>query len=341
MEMYHNQNDMLSAAQSAITLACRQYVSEGMDEEGLRGVLANIPDELWADAGASLSLVAILVEDEELYDFCLQKKESFAELICGFLPTAFWNNKEGILRFTEFIVDSMISWCSFATISDFEDILGFVPDEVRNDRYFTLSMIEMVAARENSLEWNGDFTDLIPESFLHDKDALLAVVTYIMGANQPNASNFDLVPAAAWEYSEIIFWILDHFRNEYESDHFLFTMYPVFRGSKRDYLESFLHFIPKRFKSDKSFVREFLEYACFFDELEPFYTWMDEGLWHDPDVVLQALEEDCAAILYVPREVTEVESVKKYVEEDLDWEWDVRGFSEEALPSWIREMKTK
>lgn len=333
--------EMLNVALETITSACEQYVSDLIDENSLREVLANIPGELWGDAGASLSIITILVENEGMYDISLKKNRSFAEFICSFLPTVFWNNRDGILNFTKFIVDNMISWCFFATISDFKDIIQFVSDEVRGDRSFILSVVEMIAERANSLEWNGDFEDIVLESFLNDKDDLLAVVMFIMGANQSNAADFGLVPAAAWEYSEIIFWILSNFQDEYESDRYLCTMYPVFRGSKRDYLESFIQFIPEKFKTDKGFVIGLLDYTYFSDEFDVIYNWIDQRLWSDKEVVLKMLESDVTAIVYVPQELSVDEEIKKYIDENIDFEWDLTGVPAERIPGWIKEYCTE
>ena len=95
MEQYNNKNDMLSAARSAITSACEQYVSDKIDEDSFRMVLADIPDELWEDEDTSLGMIAILIEDEKMYDRSLEKKKAFVEFICSFLPTVFWDNKGG------------------------------------------------------------------------------------------------------------------------------------------------------------------------------------------------------------------------------------------------------
>ena len=337
MEQY--KNETLEAAKARIAVACEEYVSDKIDEDGVRDVLSAIPEALWADESAALSMVTILVEDDELYDKSLEEDKYFAEFICGFLPEAFWNNRDGILSVTGLIVDSLISWCSFASFSDFTDVLRFVPDCVRQDRAFLLSIIEIVAARENSLDWNGGFDDLISDSFLSDKDSLLAVVMYIMRAKQSNAADFWMVPTAAWEYQEIVFWILENFRDEYESDHYLFTMYPVFRGSVRDYLESFIQFIPDKFKSDKEFILEFLREDYFASEFDLLYDWMDKDLWYDKELVLKALESDVTSVVYVPKEMSKDKEIKNYIDENIDFDWDLSEIPEEKIPQWIKELK--
>lgn len=339
MEKYNDKNDMLNAARAAISLGCEQYVPAEIDEDGFKKVLSDIPEQIWLDADASLSMISILVEDEELYDISLQKNKSFAEFICGFIPNVFWKNTDGILRLTELIVDNMISWCSCAAFSDFGDVLQFVSDDVRSERSFILSMIELIAARQNSLEWNGNFEDVIPDSFLNDKDDLLAVVMFIMGANQSNAADFGLVPSSAWKHSEVIFWILSNFQDQYESDRYLFTMYPVFRGSKRDYLESFIQFVPDKFKSDKDFVLEFLEYSYFSEEFDVLYDWMDKELWNDKKVVLKILDNDVTAIINISEELSADEEIQDYIDENIDFEYDLSGVPEENIPQWIKENK--
>lgn len=339
MEQYMDKNELFEVAQSAVTSACEQYVSGEIDEDGFKEVLSNIPESLWLDADASLSMITILVEDEALYDMSLEQKVSFTKFIGALLPKVFWRNRDGILNVTELIIDDLISWCSCASVSDFVDILRFVHDDVRQDRCFTLCMVEMVASRQNSLEWDGGFEDLIPDSFLNDKDNLLAVVMYIMRANQSNAADFGLVPATAWEHSEIIFWILSNFQDEYESDRSLFTMYPVFRGSKKDYLESFLNFVPDKFKSDNDFVSEFLEYSYFSDEFDVLYDWMEKELWSNKEVVLKALEVDITSVVYVPQELAIDEDLKNYIEENIDLNWDLDGVPEEKIPQWIKELR--
>ena len=239
------------------------------------------------------------------------------------------------MHLTELIVDSLIAWCSYASIGDFRDVLGFVPDGVREERAFTLGILEMVASRVGSLEWDGDVECLIPDSFLEDEERLLDVVRTVMGANTLNAADFALAPSAAWEHPEIIFWMLSNFQDEYESDHYLFTMCPTLRGSAREYLESFVQYIPSRFKVDKEFVLEFLGYDYFQNELDLIYEWMDSGLWQDKDLVTRVLEIDPTAVIYVPRELFFDGEISKYIEENIDFSWDLRGVPSERIPEWI------
>jgi hypothetical protein len=335
MEQYK----MLNNTQTLVAKACEQFVSGELDGEAFRNILSNIPNDFWLDAEAALSMIQILVEDEDLYDMSLQKKVSFPKFISSFLPQTFWKNRDGILRATELIIDDLISWCSFASFSDFTDILQFLPNDIRQDRYFVLSMVEMIAARQSSLDWNGDFEDVVPSSFSRDKDSLLAVVMYIMRANQSNAADFGLVPTAAWEYSEIIFWILSNFQDAYEADRYLFTMYPMFRGSKRDYLESFISFVSNKFKSDKEFVLEFLGYDYFSDEFDILYDWMDNELWCDKQIALRVLETDVTAVVHLPQELSIDEEIKNYIEENIDFDWDLGEVSTEKIPQWIKEWK--
>jgi len=339
MEQYEIKNEILNDIQTLVAKSCEQFVSGELDIEAFRNILSNIPETFWLDAEASLNMIQILVEDEDLYDISFQKKVSFTKFIGSFLPETFWKNRDGILRVTELIIDDLISWCSFASFSDFTDILQFVPNDIRQDRYFVLSMVEMIAERHNSLDWDGDFEDVVPSSFLRDKDSLLEVVMYIIEAKQTNAADFGLVPTAAWEYSEIIFWILSNFQDEYESDRYLFTMYPVFRGSKRDYLESFISFVPDKFKSDKEFVLEFLGYNYFSDEFDILYDWMDNELWCDKQIALRALETDVTAVVHLPQELSIDEEIKNYIEENIDFDWDLGEVSIEKIPQWIKEWK--
>ena len=335
MEQYK----MLNNTQTLVAKACEQFVSGELDGEAFRNILSNIPNDFWLDAEAALSMIQILVEDEDLYDMSLEKKVSFPKRIATLLPKAFWSNRDGILKVTELIVDDLISWCSYASFSDFTDILQFVSDNVRRDRYFVLSIVEMIAARQGSLEWNGNFEDVIPDSFSDDKDSLLAAVMCIMGANPSNAADFGLVPVAAWKYSEIIFWILSNFQDAYESERHLFTMYPVFSGSKRDYLESFIRFVPDKFKSDKEFVLEFFGYDYFSDEFDVLYDWIDNELWYNKQIVLKALETDVAAVVHLPQELSIDEEIKNYIEENIDFDWDLGEVPAEKIPQWIKEWK--
>ena len=167
MEQYEIKNEILNDMQNLVAQSCEQFVSGELDSDAFRNILSNIPNDFWLNTEAALNMIQILVKDEDLYDMSLQKKVSFSKFISSFLPQTFWKNRDGILRATELIVDNLISWCSFASFSDFTDILQFVSDDIRQDRYFVLSMVEMIAARQSSLDWNGDFEDIIPDSFLN------------------------------------------------------------------------------------------------------------------------------------------------------------------------------
>ena len=339
MEQYEIKNEILNDIQTLVAKSCEQFVSGELDSDAFRNILSDIPNAYWTDAESALNMIQILVEDEDLYDMSLGKNVSFPKFIGTFLPETFWKNRDGILRVTELIIDDLISWCSFASFSDFTDILQFVSDDIRQDRYFVLSMIEMIAARQSSLDWNGDFEDIVPSTFLRDKDSLLAVVMYIMRANQSNAADFGLVPTAAWEYSEIIFWILSNFQDAYEADRYLFTMYPMFRGCKRDYLESFISFVPNKFKSDKEFLLEFLGCDYFSDEFDVLYDWMDNELWGDKQIAMQALDTDVTAVVHLPQELSIDEEIKNYIEENIDFDWDLSEVPAEKIPQWIKEWK--
>ena len=335
--MYKDREETLEVAKASIVTACKEYVEGKIDDDGVRRVLAEIPVYLWTDPSDSVTMIQVLVEDEDMYDISLERNVCFAKFVYGFLPTAFWGSKESVIRVVELIVDDLIAWCSFAAFHDFSDVLQFVPDGIRQDRWFTLSLIEMIAEREGSIDWSGRFDSILPESFLNDKDNLLAAVMFIMRAKQSNAADFALVPTSAWQHSDIIFWILRNFQDEYESDRYLFTMYPVFRGSKREYLETFLTFIPNKFKSDKGFVMEFMDYSYFSDEFGVLYDWIDKGLWYDKKIVLKVLESDVTAVVYVPQELLTDEEVKKYIDENIDFEWDLSGVPAEKIPQWIKE----
>ncbi len=120
------------------------------------------------------------------------------------------------------------------------------------------------------------------------------------------------------------------------SDRYHFTMYPTYRGSNRDYLETFFDHIPDKFRSDDEFVMDFLYHDYFAEEFDMLYDWMDKKLWHDKDIVLKALEVTPSAVIYIPQELSTDEEIRTYIEENIDFEWDLNGIPDEKIPQWIK-----
>jgi hypothetical protein len=84
---------------------------------------------------------------------------------------------------------------------------------------------------------------------------------------------------------------------------------------------------------------EFLDYSYFSDEFDVLYDWMDKDLWCNKEVVLKILETDATAVVYVQQELSTDEEVKNYIEENIDFEWDLSGVPEEKIPQWIKEIR--
>lgn len=332
-------NEILGVALGEIERACEAYVSGEIDDEGLRGVLVNLPAALWNDPDSLESMLNILLEDEDLYDVSLEKKYWFSEFIVDLLPTFFWEEQSNVLRATEIIIDSIIRNYECASSADLESIFEKVPESWWDDSNFALTMVDMVVGRESGIEDLNCIDSIFPDTVFKDKHSLLYTVRSITNETQANAAEFRLFPRATWEDRELVFMILSNLDYELRSDRYLFTMYPVFRGSNTDYLESFFYYVPDKFKTDKEFALEFLSYTYFHDDLKVLFDWMDGSLWYDKDVVLKALECNVNSLLYVPRELAASEEVRTYIDENIDLEYDLGGVPNDSIPEWIKELR--
>ena len=61
--------------------ACAAYYLEELDDASFQRVIDEIPAEVWQDKDAALEVVKELVENEDLYEVSLKKRELFAEFI--------------------------------------------------------------------------------------------------------------------------------------------------------------------------------------------------------------------------------------------------------------------
>ena len=58
--------------------ACAAYYLEELDDAGFQKVVNEIPEKVWQDKDAALAIVKELVENEDLYEVSLKKRELFA-----------------------------------------------------------------------------------------------------------------------------------------------------------------------------------------------------------------------------------------------------------------------
>lgn len=66
---------------------------------------------------------------------------------------------------------------------------------------------------------------------------------------------------------------------------------------------------------------------------------MDNELWCDKQIALRVLETDVTAVVHLPQELSIDEEIKNYIEENIDFDWDLSEVPAEKIPQWIKEWK--
>ena len=56
-------------------------------------------------------------------------------------------------------------------------------------------------------------------------------------------------------------------------------------------------------------------------------------------MVLQVLDFDTTAVVYVPQEISTDEEIKNYINENIDLKWSMKFVPEEKIPDWIKEFE--
>jgi len=313
-------NESLISAQEKIKNSCSSYCSGEIGKDEVCKILADIPEALWRDKASSLSMIKILMEDDDLIELSCETETLFVELVCGFIPEIFWDNKDSILALTEMLINFIGINFDFASGCDIDAIFAHFSDSMWQDSGFTTAMTEIISKRQNVIEGFGGIDEFIPAVAFENKDNAWDITVSIMESCDRNAVEFDLFPKSAWEDSRIVFAILDNLQEKLEVDRYHFTMYPSFCGSNRDYLKNMFDYISDDFKKDKDFAIEFLEYYYFFDCFDILFNWVDESLWSDKEFVMEALENDPDVLGRVSEDLLSDKEFRKYIEENFDME---------------------
>ena len=316
MENCINEQEMLDAALETIEGFCKSYANKEMDQEAFCKALAEIPECLWTGKDSSLAMITALVENDDLYEFFQDKCESTPSVIGAMLPRIFWNNKENVLGAIELLIEILFRDFEYANCYEIECIFKNIPQEFWQDRVFALSVVDIISKWARGIEDLGSIDELIPSIVFDAPDKVDYTIISLAQSNNFDATNFYLYPTAAWGRTESIFLMLGYLVDALDGDSY--NMYPTYRGSTQDYLESFLSNVPARFKKDKDFVLEFLGYDALSDGFEALYNWMDKSLWADKEVVMTILDNDFDLLERVSEELMEDEEFKQYLKENFD-----------------------
>lgn len=317
--------------------ACAAYYLEELDDAGFQKVVNEIPEKVWQDKDAALAIVKELVENEDLYEVSLKKRELFAEFVCSLLPQSVREKPDYILGIAEIIAEFMGEFDEGLSSSDLEKVFSSMPHTPWEDEVFATAAANMVIDRAYSMYDLNCISDVIPESVWKNEDELVWVVRRLYNEDERNMAHLSLFPRKSWESKKVIFEILSCLQLALENDRAWGTVYCNFRGDNESYFDGFLYYVPDKFKSNKDFILELLEYDYFFDGFHQVYDWIDQSLWVDKKFVLDALELDTSAVIKVPDQLAADEKFRVYVEENIDMDDIILGVPEEKLPQWIKD----
>ena len=319
--------------------ACAAYYSEELDDAGFQQVIDEIPAEVWQKKDSALEVVKTLVENEDLYEVSLEKPGIFAEFICRLLPQVFFENPDYVLGTAEIIADFMATFDEGLSCYDVDKVFSFMPQKLWEDDQFATAAANIVIDRAYSMYDLNCISEVIPELVWKNEDELVWLVRRLYNEDERNMANLSLFPQKSWESSKVIFEILSCLRDALENDRAWGTVYGNFRGDNESYLDGFLYYVPEKFKSDKDFILELLEYDYFSNGFSQVYDWIDQSLWSDKKFVLEVLELDAVALIKVTNQLAADEELRAYVEENINVNYIARGIPKENLPQWIRDWK--
>jgi hypothetical protein len=317
--------------------ACAAYYLEELDDAGFQKVVNEIPEKVWQDKDAALAIVKELVENEDLYEVSLKKRELFAEFVCSLLPQSVREKPDYILGIAEIIAEFMGTFDEGLSSGDLKKVFSSMPHTPWEDEAFAIAAANMVIDRAYAMYDMNCISEVIPESVWQNEDELVWVVRRLYNEDERNMAHLSLFPRKSWESKKVIFEILSCLQSALENDRAWGTVYCNFRGDNESYFDGFLYYLPDKFKSDKDFILELLGYEYFFDGFSQVYDWIDQNLWLDKDFVLKVLEMDTSAVMKVPDQLAADEEFRVYVEENIDLEDIVQSVSEEKLPQWIKD----
>lgn len=317
--------------------SCTQYVNEELDDAGFRQVIDDIPAEVWQDQQSAMTIVKALVENEDLYEVSLRKRKGWAEFVCNLLPDSFWEIKENILGAARIVRDFMEKECEGVSCFDMERVFAHITPTLWDDDHFASAVANLVFERAYSMYDLDCISDLIPESVWKNENELCWVVRRLYNEDERNMGNLSLFPKKSWESAEVIFEIISCLQYALDNDRAWGTAYGNFRGDNKYYLDDFLHYVPSKFKSDKNFVLELLEYDSFSDAFSVIYDWMEPQLWSDKEFVMEVLEKDCEAVIYVPDNLADDQEFRAFIDENVELAWVESHYPQDKIPQWIKD----
>ena len=106
--------------------ACAAYYLEELDDAGFQKVINEIPEKVWLDKDDALAIVKALVENEDLYEVSLKKRELFAEFVCSLLPQSVREEPDYILGIAEIIAEFMGEFDEGLSGSDLEKVFSSI-----------------------------------------------------------------------------------------------------------------------------------------------------------------------------------------------------------------------
>ena len=317
--------------------ACAAYYLEELDDAGFQKVVNEIPEKVWQDKDAALAIVKELVENEDLYEVSLKKRELFAEFVCSLLPQSVRETPDDILGVAAIIAEFMGTFDEGLSSGALKKVFSSMPHTPWEDEAFAIAAANMVIDRAYAMYDMNCISEVIPESVWQNEDELVWVVRRLYNEDERNMAHLSLFPRKSWESKKVIFEILSCLQSALENDRAWGTVYCNFRGDNESYFDGFLYYLPDKFKSDKDFILELLGYEYFFDGFSQVYDWIDQNLWLDKEFVLKVLEMDTSAVMKVPDQLAVDEEFRVYVEENIDLEDIVQSVLEEKLPQWIKD----
>lgn len=317
--------------------ACAAYYLDELDDAGFQKVINEIPEKVWQDKNDALVIVKELVENEDLYEVSLKKRELFAEFVCSLLPQSVREKPDYILGIAEIIAEFMGEFDEGLSSSDLEKVFSSMPHTPWEDEAFATAAANMVIDRAYGMYDLNCISEVIPESVWKNEDELVWVVRRLYNEDERNMANLSLFPRKCWESARVIFEILSCLQDALENDRGWGTVYCNFRGDNESYFDGFLYYVPDKFKSDKDFILELLGYDYFFDGFHQVYDWIDQSLWSDKEFVMMVLGFDSSAVIKVTDQLAADEGFRAYVEEYIDMDDIDPDIPEEKLPQWIKD----
>ena len=321
----------------SIAQACAKYRNEELDEGGFRKVIRKIPAILWQDKDLAMAMLRALVENEDLYEVSLRKHGVFAEFVCNFLPSTFWSQADYVVSAATMIADFMAEHYEGADCCDLNAAFSRVPPTMWEDDRFVTAATNAVVERAYSMCDLNCISQVIPESVWKTEEDLCELVLSVFREDERNMAYLSLFPEKVWESAKVIGLLFSCLSEAVENDRSWGTVYGNFRRRDEEYVTDFLACVPEKFTSDKTCVLGLLESDYFSGAFNVLYDWMDASLWADKDVVLRVLEVDCMAVIRVAEQLAGDAEVRAYIEENIDFDWDLQYIPQDKIPQWIKD----